>query len=608
MRPSALPRARHRVLAAIAIAAAVVAPPAAAGAQLEPDVPAGQWIPPVAGSVVRPFAEPPGAYAAGHRGVDFAAAPGTAVRASNDGVVSFAGSVAGALHVVVAHGSGIRTSYSFLTNVDVRTGQQVQGGQVIGRAGGSGDGHGPGVLHFGVRIGERYVDPMLLFRPRDLTEMVRLIPTDELARAADPDPRVDQRDLAAVVDEHDRDCAGFVGDVADFFGLGSVADSACDALDSLVDDAWRGMIAVSDEIADLVDRIEPVVSAVIDRMAQLGEDVAAAAAAVADSVAQAVVDVVEAVVEYGKELYEELTSCPQPAPSKHPKGSGNLVMTIGGLGSSRRQRPDGSLTRGAKIDTLRLGYGASEVSCFSYRAGSPVYAAPDTTGDLHEAARELGRQLQAIGRQQPGRRVDLIAHSQGGVVVDLFLTEVYLGNEHEYPAVANVVTFASPHEGTPLANLQQTVIEHPLGKRFAQGFTTAPLGGASLEQLQEGSPTIEGLQDAPRPRGVRFLSIAGSEDPAVPSSSADPPFGEKVVVQAGDAFVPDDHGAILRDGDALSAAQAHLVGGRPANSCGILVDAPGEALSTAVRAATEAVEAMGALPPQPFEAPGPGAS
>ena len=38
-------------------------------------------------------------YAAGHRGVDLAAAPGTPVRAANDGVVSFAGTVAGTLHV-----------------------------------------------------------------------------------------------------------------------------------------------------------------------------------------------------------------------------------------------------------------------------------------------------------------------------------------------------------------------------------------------------------------------------------------------------------------------------------------------------------------------------
>ena len=60
---------------------------------------------------------------AGHRGVDFAAPAGAAVRAANDGVVTFAGRVAGALHVVVAHDGGIRTSYSFLASVDVRVGE-----------------------------------------------------------------------------------------------------------------------------------------------------------------------------------------------------------------------------------------------------------------------------------------------------------------------------------------------------------------------------------------------------------------------------------------------------------------------------------------------------
>ena len=119
--------ARHRVLVAIAIAAAVVvgAPPAAAEPARSRH-PVGSVGPPVGGPVVRPFTEPTRAYAAGHRGVDFAAAPGTPVRAANDGIVSFAGNVAGSLHVVVAHGGGIRTSYSFLATVDVRTGQHVR--------------------------------------------------------------------------------------------------------------------------------------------------------------------------------------------------------------------------------------------------------------------------------------------------------------------------------------------------------------------------------------------------------------------------------------------------------------------------------------------------
>ena len=45
--------------------------------------------------------------------------------------------------------------------------------------GGAGDDdHDGAVLHFGLRVGDRYVDPMLLFRPDDLTKLVRLVPTD----------------------------------------------------------------------------------------------------------------------------------------------------------------------------------------------------------------------------------------------------------------------------------------------------------------------------------------------------------------------------------------------------------------------------------------------
>ena len=111
------------VATAVLVASAVVTP--VAGAQAE------EWIPPVDGSVVRAFVAPIAEYAAGHRGIDFAAAPGATVRASNDGTVSFAGTVAGALHVVVAHEGGIRTSYSFLSSVDVRAGQQVGRGDVV---------------------------------------------------------------------------------------------------------------------------------------------------------------------------------------------------------------------------------------------------------------------------------------------------------------------------------------------------------------------------------------------------------------------------------------------------------------------------------------------
>ena len=137
------------------------------------------WLRPVDGRVVEPFRAPASAYGAGHRGADLAALPGAPVRAANDGVVTFAGDVAGTLHVVIAHDGGLRTSYSFLASVAVHAGQTLSRGDVVGTTGGTGEDHDGTVLHFGLHVGDRYVDPMLLFRPADLTKLVHLVPADD---------------------------------------------------------------------------------------------------------------------------------------------------------------------------------------------------------------------------------------------------------------------------------------------------------------------------------------------------------------------------------------------------------------------------------------------
>ncbi len=190
---SARPRALVAALAAGCVVA-VVAPGPASGAAPPPP---GAWVRPVAGALAAPVrraSEP--RYGPGHRGADLVAAPGTPVRAANAGEVTFAGSVAGSLHVVVAHPGGLRTSYSFLAFVAVRRGQQVARGEVVGTAGG-GTGDHAGVLHLGLRLGDRYVDPMVLFVPADLTRLIRLVPADEPDQAGFDPPAVERRSLSA---------------------------------------------------------------------------------------------------------------------------------------------------------------------------------------------------------------------------------------------------------------------------------------------------------------------------------------------------------------------------------------------------------------------------
>jgi hypothetical protein len=138
---------------------------------------ADAWVRPVAGRVVRAFRAPLTRYGRGHLGVDFAARPGTPVRAAGAGTVVFAGLVANTRHVVVLHADGLRTSYSFLATIRVRRGQAVAPGAVLGTTGGRGEHHDGDVLHFGLRVGGTFVDPMRLFASVvELSARVHLVP------------------------------------------------------------------------------------------------------------------------------------------------------------------------------------------------------------------------------------------------------------------------------------------------------------------------------------------------------------------------------------------------------------------------------------------------
>jgi murein DD-endopeptidase MepM/ murein hydrolase activator NlpD len=134
--------------------------------------------------VIRPFEAPLGPYGSGHRGIDIGAPTGTPVRAAADGVVAFAGRIGGELHASVEHPDGIRTSYSYLASVDVRSGDAVARGDVIGTSARGHVGIEPGHLHFGARLAGRYIDPMLLLERGSLVGLIHLAPIEEAPRVA----------------------------------------------------------------------------------------------------------------------------------------------------------------------------------------------------------------------------------------------------------------------------------------------------------------------------------------------------------------------------------------------------------------------------------------
>ena len=103
-----------------------------------------------------------------HRGVDYAAPRGTAVKASGDGQVVFAQRKGGyGLTVILQHGSDYTTLYAHLSRFSkgIRPGSQVRQGQIIGYVGSTGLATGPH-LHYEFRVRGVHRDPLKVELPR----------------------------------------------------------------------------------------------------------------------------------------------------------------------------------------------------------------------------------------------------------------------------------------------------------------------------------------------------------------------------------------------------------------------------------------------------------
>lgn len=96
-----------------------------------------------------------------HAGMDFSAKTGTAVYASGDGTVVRADNKATGYgnHIVIRHGYGYETLYAHLSKYNVRPGQKVKRGDVIGFVGSTGRSEAPH-LHYEVHVNGEVVNPI----------------------------------------------------------------------------------------------------------------------------------------------------------------------------------------------------------------------------------------------------------------------------------------------------------------------------------------------------------------------------------------------------------------------------------------------------------------
>ncbi|MER5674774.1 M23 family metallopeptidase [Pseudonocardia alni] len=158
-------------------------PPDGTGPAPAPPRPPGAGIPAPGADYAWPLLPPPAVtavfrrpafrYGRGHRGADLAGSPGQAVLVAREGVVVFAGRIAGRGVVSVDHPDGLRSTYEPVSAAVV-AGARLAGGDPVGTLE---PGHTgcpvAACLHWGVRR-ERldHLDPLVLLRP----PRVRLLP------------------------------------------------------------------------------------------------------------------------------------------------------------------------------------------------------------------------------------------------------------------------------------------------------------------------------------------------------------------------------------------------------------------------------------------------
>lgn len=136
-----------------------------------PEPPEQGFRSPVDGQVqvVTPFDPPDQRWLAGHRGVDLASAPLAVIRTPAEGIVLFAGLVAGRPVLSIDHGDGLRTTYEPV-RATAQAGEVVSAGQSVGHLlAGHRDCPVSACLHWGARVAStgpsgdyEYVDPLSL--------------------------------------------------------------------------------------------------------------------------------------------------------------------------------------------------------------------------------------------------------------------------------------------------------------------------------------------------------------------------------------------------------------------------------------------------------------
>ncbi|MBA2496451.1 MAG: lipase [Acidimicrobiia bacterium] len=168
------------------------------------------------------------------------------------------------------------------------------------------------------------------------------------------------------------------------------------------------------------------------------------------------------------------------------------------------------------------------------------------TGDIRTSARALASRVAAVRARTGAARVDLVGHSQGGLVARAFVTY-----EDGAAVVDSLVTLGAPNQGTYVANL---------ARFLGPGNCLAVL---ACEQMTIGSSFLQGLNSGDVTVGsVRYTNLYTFQDELVrPVANAAMGGGAtNVLIQSQCFFRVVGHVGLIYDGTAYSGVEDALAG------------------------------------------------
>ncbi|MGH2555211.1 MAG: esterase/lipase family protein, partial [Actinomycetota bacterium] len=177
-----------------------------------------------------------------------------------------------------------------------------------------------------------------------------------------------------------------------------------------------------------------------------------------------------------------------------------------------------------------LGYSAEQIFHFSYkgledRSGAgpyrlhATYTKEDTYKSIVESARQLREQVTAIHERYPDKQIDLVAHSQGGLVAQYFLTKFYDPKSSEDLEVEHFVSISSPHYGADAAGIHEALSGNLQGRislaqlnKVAETVGLPPPSSPSTQQMATDSDFIHELNEQWDPARVDTTTISPTLD------------------------------------------------------------------------------------------------